>query len=225
MGLFYTNPAGSAQHYLDKIPQYTNQYMNPYIDKGNQAGDVLSQQYNSLATNPYGFYDTTYNNYNESPYAKYQKDQMTQAAQNTAAAGGYMGTQSDYQRQMDTSSALTDKYFQDYLNNIMGIYGTGLKGEQSLYDTGFRASTESLNDLIGYAGSSAKNQFEGANAGNQMTWSTLQGLAEAGGLAYGLGPMAMGVGAMSGGGIPGLSSFGNYGYSATPAPVYDAVPV
>lgn len=217
----YENPADAAQPYLNKIPGYVTQYMNPYIQQGQAAGDIAQQQYAQLASDPYSFYNQTYANYNESPYYQYQSEQMQKAAENSAGAGGYTGTEADYSKQMEINNALMDQDFSKYMNYIMQLQNTGLQGEQQMYNTGYNASTQSLNDMMNYATASAGNQFQGANASNQMSAGMLGGLMKAAGLGYGLYSLGGlgGLGATAGEGSAGLgaSGYGGATYAALPA--------
>lgn len=181
----YDNPADSAQPYLDKIPGYVDKYMQPFIDMGQEAGGIAQDQYAKWVTDPYGAYDEAYANYNQSPYSQYQSDQMHTAAENSAAAGGYAGSEYDYNKQMEIENALVDQDFSKYMDYIMGMQTAGLAGEQQMYNTGFNASTEALQGDIGYANSSASNQFAGTEAENAMSSGMLGLLSQGTGAAIG----------------------------------------
>lgn len=216
----YSNPADASQPYLDKIPDYVTQYMQPYINIGQTAGNIAQDQYAKLASDPYAVYNEAYTNYNSSPWYNYQSDQMQKAAQNSAAAGGYAGTEADYTKQMAVQNALLDEDFSKYLNYIMQLQNTGLAGEQQMYNTGYGASSQSLNDMINYATASANNQFQGVNAQNQMAGGLLGGITSAAGLGYGLSSLG-GMGSISGLGATGAGATGaGYGgatYASLPA--------
>ena len=183
----YDNPADSAQEYLDKIPSYVSQYMDPFIQRGEEAGGIAQDQYSQWVTEPYAAYDEAYAQYNQSPWSQYESDQMQQAATSSAAAGGYAGTEQDINRQMETEQALLDKDFGNYMNYILGMQKAGLAGEQQMYNLGYGASNTALQDMMKYAGASAKNQFGGTTIDNQMSAGVLGGLAQLGGIGAGLG--------------------------------------
>jgi hypothetical protein len=194
----YDNPADSAQPYLDKIPGYIDKYMDPYINMGQQAGNVAQEQYAKLASNPAAYYQDIYSGYNQSPSYQYQSDQMSKAAENSAAAGGYAGTEADYSKQMEINNALMDQDFSKYMNYIMQLQNTGLQGEQQMYNTGYGASTQALNGMTGYANNSANNQFQGTQAENQMSNAMLSMLMQGGGMLAG-GMMGGGSGMLGAG--------------------------
>lgn len=181
----YDNPANSAQPYLDKIPGYVNQYMQPYIDMGMEAGNIAQDQYAKWVTDPYGSYNEIYSNYNTSPWYDYQSDQMSEAASNSAAAGGYTGTEADYNKQMELENALLNQDFDKYMNYILGMQNQGLQGEQQMYNTGYGASGQALNAMDQYATQSAANQFAGTQSSNAMSSGMLGALTKLGGLGLG----------------------------------------
>lgn len=191
----YDNPADSAQPYLDKIPGYVDQYMQPYIDMGQEAGGIAQDQYAQWVQDPYGSYNEIYSNYNASPWYDYQSDQMQKAATSSAASGGMAGTEQDYTHQMEVNNALMDKDFSQYMDYILGMQKSGLAGEQQMYNTGFNASGQALQGDIGYANASAANQFGGTQASNAMSSGMLGMLGKTAGLGMGM----AGLGGMFGG--------------------------
>lgn len=205
----YSNPADAAQPYLDKIPGYVDQYEQPYIDTGLQAGNIAQQQYALMASNPSGYYNSLYGGYNTSPEAQYQSDQMSKAQSNSAAAGGFSGTEYDYDQQMAAQNAISQEDWEKYLNDVLGIQTTGLGGEQKMYQTGYNASQNALQGDIGYANASAANQFGGTQASNAMSSGMLGMLGQSAGLGAGMYAL--------GGGFSGASA-------ALP-PVEDAIAV
>lgn len=186
----YDNPADSAQPYLDKIPGYVDQYMQPYIDQGQEAGNIAQDQYAQWVQDPYGSYNEMYSNYNASPWYDYESDQMQKSAESSAAAGGMAGTEQDYTRQMEVNNALMDKDFSQYMDYILGMQKSGLQGEQQMYTTGYGASSNALQGDIGYANASAANQFGGTQASNAMSSGMLGMLGKTAGLGFGLSSMA-----------------------------------
>jgi hypothetical protein len=166
----YQNPADSASPYLEAIPGYVDKYMNPYIDMGQTAGGIAQNQYAQMASDPTGYYNSIYDSYNQSDYEKYMSDQLAKTQQNTAAAGGFSGTQNDVNQQMTTQNALLSQDWNKYLEQVMGIQGGGLQGEQKMYNTGYNASTNALQGMTGYANSMAGLNYKGTqnqNAYNQ----------------------------------------------------------
>lgn len=181
----YDNPASSGQKYLDKIPGYTDQYMNPYITMGNQAGNILQGQYSQMAADPSAYYNSLVSTYEPSAAYKYQSDQLAKTQGNTAAAGGFSGTAVDQDQQMTTQNALLNEDLDKYLAQILGIQSSGLSGEQSMYNTGYGASTNALNSYNNYATTSAGNQFAGTQANNAAASAMFGNVAKGAGAIAG----------------------------------------
>lgn len=189
----FSNPADAGMPYLEKVPGYVDQYMNPYINMGQEAGNIAQQQYAQMAGDPTQYYNDIYDQYDVSPYAEFQQDQMTEAAGNSAAAGGFAGTESDIQKQSELTNAILSQDWQQYLQQILGIQGMGLNGEQQMYQTGYGASSQALNTNaqnatqeagMAYGGQQSQNSYNAATANGLM--SSLFGAAGLGAYLYGL---------------------------------------
>lgn len=203
----YTNPADEAMPYLEQIPGAVNPYYQPYIDQGQRAGEALEQTYAPMMTDPYGYYNQTMSQYQMSPAAQYQYDELNKQMSGNAAAGGFAGTDYDQQQQADMAQQLIARDQQQYLNDILGIQNTGGNVEKGFYDTGFRAST-GYGDILGsnlaqqgqlaYEGSAFENQMKRDRANNRMAL---------------LGQMlGLGTGYAMGKSMPGTGSRNNSGW-------------
>lgn len=200
----YSNPADAAQPYLNKIPGYTDQYMNPYINIGQTAGNIAQQQYGAMASNPSQYFNSLYSGYETSPEYNFLSDQLKKTQNATAASGGFSGTANDINDQMSAQNALLDQNWDRYFNQVTGLQNTGLAGETGMYNTGFGASNNALNALQNYANASAQNQFGGTQASNAMSSGMLGTLLGATGAGLGLYGSANGWfgGNGSSGGLP-----------------------
>ena len=141
-GLFGGNrqdPAKQARKYLDQIPGMGREAYNPYIERGGRAGNILEGEYGKLL-NPTSFIDEIMKNYNLSQGAQYQKDILGKGIGSTAAAGGYAGTPEHQRSYGEMADKIVSGDMQQYLQNALGVYNTGLSGEQGFYGTGFDAS-------------------------------------------------------------------------------------
>ena len=199
------DPTKAANQYLNQIPGIGKQYMDPYVQQGQQAQGVLQGQYNQLM-NPTSFMDQIMNQYQPSQAYKFQLGDLTGQIGNTAAAGGIAGTPLHQRQQAEMAQNLMSKDMQQYLQNALGIYGTGLQGEQGFYNTGYGASKE-LMDLLG----GALNQQGGLafNAAQQQQQNKGQMLGTLGSIGGGIvggiygGPAGAAVGSKVGGGVGG----------------------
>ena len=141
------DPAKDANKYLNQIPGVGNKYYNPFIERGGQAGDTLQGAYGKLM-NPTSFMDDIMKNYSLSQGAQYERDKLGKGIGATAAAGGFAGTPEHQQSYGEMADKIMSGDMQQYLQNALGIYNTGLSGEQDFYNKGYGASG-SLADLLG----------------------------------------------------------------------------
>lgn len=161
------NPASKAMPYVQQIPGVGQQYYGPYVQQGQQAGSILGPQYESLVKDPTGFIESIMKNYAPSSAERFNQQQLTSSMENTARAGGIAGTPYDQMQQAAGVQGLLSKDEEEYLRNALGVFGTGLTGEESIYNKGYDAS-KSLADLL----SSALNEegslaFQGQRQENQ----------------------------------------------------------
>jgi len=181
-----SNPYDAAKPYLNQMPSYIDKYMNPYINMGQTAGNIAQTQYGQMAQDPSAYYNSIFQSYEPSDYYKYMSDQLGKTQSATAAAGGFSGTESDINNQMTTKNALMSKDWQDYLNNLLNIQGTGLQGEQQMYTTGYGASNNALDQYMKYLMGSAGMAYGSTNYQNQMNNAQNQAIMSAATSALGM---------------------------------------
>lgn len=202
----FKNPADSAMPYLNQIPGIGQQYYDPFVQSGRTAGTRLEGEYDQLLSDPNAFIDKIMSGYEPSKGFQFQKDLLSKALGSTAAAGGYRGTDFDQLQQGEAIQGLLSKDMQQYLQNVLGAYKTGLEGEQDIYDKGFQASG-SLADYLGSAlGQQGQVAFQGQAQKNANKAGLFKLLAQALGGAAGLGGLG-GLGSLATGGL-GSSMFG-----------------
>ena len=134
------NPSSAANKYLKQVPGTIKPYYDPYIEAGNKALPNLEEQYGRLISDPAALYAELGKGYQTSPGYDFALQQALGAAGNAASAGGMAGSPMHEQQTMDVASGMASRDFDRYMNDVMGLYGTGLSGEQGLYQTGFNAS-------------------------------------------------------------------------------------
>lgn len=138
-----------VNNYLGQIPGVGQQYLGPYASGGVNAMNTMQNQYSQMM-DPTAFIAALMKNYQ--PSAQYQANlqNMTSQLANTAAAGGISGTPLHQQQQGQLANQLLSQDQQQYLQNALGVLGTGLSGENSIFNTGANASNN-LADMIGGA--------------------------------------------------------------------------
>lgn len=163
----YKNPSNAAMPYMDEIPGQLEHYMGPYNDAGKRALPGLEDQYGHLMTDPGGRVNQIGQGYHQSPGFQFALQQALQGAGHAAAAGGMAGSAQHEQQNMGLATNLANQDYNQWLSNALGMYKTGLAGEQSIYDTGAQTGKALGEDLASVLANKAKLAYEGANAANQ----------------------------------------------------------
>lgn len=177
----YTNPANSAQNYFNQIPGTISPYYQPYINAGQQSLNTLMGQYNNLLTNPGSVIAMAGSGYQQSPGYQYNYNQAVQGADEAAAAGGMLGTPSNQQTAAAAGGNVANQDYQNYLNQSIGLYKTGLNGEEGINQMGYNASNELAQSLaaalmnqgsMAYAGQGNQNQANADFLGSMISGVT-----------------------------------------------------
>lgn len=174
--LFGKNAADTAMPYLEQIPQQAAGYLEPYREQGSQATDTTMPLYQSMAQDPTGFMEQLFSNYKPSPGYQLSADLMGQAMGNTAAAGGYAGTEADQLRRGQLIQGLLDQDKYNWLNSALGIQGQGLGGLEGFTGRGFGAGSELADINTQALSSQAGAAFQGQQQRNQNQMDLIKGL-------------------------------------------------
>jgi len=170
MGLFKSlfgsgqNPADSAMPYLNQARQMGEQNVSPYMQQGLQAQEGLSSVYNQQAKDPSAFLNQIMSNYNPSEGYKYKQQEMLKGARNSAAQGGFSGTDFDQQGQADMIRGLLGGDMQQFVQNALGAQQQGMYGAEAQAGRGMQAA-DWMGNLLGnqgqlaYQGQAQKNQL------------------------------------------------------------------
>jgi hypothetical protein len=180
----WKNPADAAMPYLNNLPDQLKPYYEPYIQAGQGALPQLQQQFGNLTNDPGGRLNQIGAGYQKSPGFDFALKQALQASGNAAAAGGMAGSPQHEYLNMEKATGLANQDFNNWLSNAIGLYGTGLSGQQNLYNTGFQAS-QGLGDSLGanelskallqYQGQGMQNEHDTDKSGS--LWGSLGNLA------------------------------------------------
>lgn len=144
------SPMNAANQYLNQIPGVGHQGYDPYVNAGLDASGKTKNQYEDLMNDPTGFINKLMEDYKPSEGYQFQKDQLTKELGNTAAAGGIAGTPQDQMNQGQGIQKLLSGDMQQFLQKVLGVFNTGLEGEEGVAGRGFDAS-KNLTDLLGGA--------------------------------------------------------------------------
>jgi hypothetical protein len=136
-----------ADKYLDQIPDQLKQYLMPYINAGQNSLGKVGGEYDKLLADPNSIISRIGSGYKESPGYQWRLNQGTNAINNANAAGGMAGTGQHQQQAGELAGNLANQDYQQYLNQALGLYGTGLQGHQGLTNLGAEAGGSLGNSL------------------------------------------------------------------------------
>lgn len=145
-----------TNQYLNQIPDELKQYMMPYVSAGQGALGRVGSEYGNLLSDPNAIINRIGAGYHESPGYQWRLGQGENAINNAAAAGGMAGTAQHQQEAGQLAENLANQDYWDFVDKGLGLYGTGLQGEQGLAAQGATTagdlSTSLANLLQGRAG-------------------------------------------------------------------------
>lgn len=197
------SPMDAANKYLNQIPGVGHEGYDPYVNTGLDASGKTKSKYENLMNDPTDFINKLMDGYKPSEGYQFQKDQLTKDLSNTAAAGGVAGTPLDQMNQGQGIQKLLSEDMQQFLKNVLGVFGKGLEGEEGIAGRGFDAS-KNLTDLLGGAlnqkGGLAFQDQQQKDKNKNDLWSMF-GKALGGGAGFALGGVpgaAVGAGIFGG---------------------------
>jgi hypothetical protein len=161
------NPGTVANNYISQIPGQTKPYYQPYMDAGKGALSDLQNQYKDLLSG--NTQNQLGSNFKESPGYQYNLQQALGAGNNASAAGGMLGTPMHQEQNMGIAHGLASQDYNNYMQNQIGLYGSGLHGEEGLNNQGFEANkgyADTLGNALsqqgayGFAGQTGQNQYK-----------------------------------------------------------------
>ena len=201
-----SNAGDAAMPYLNQIPGVGHDAYDPYITEGRTAGQNVQGQYEGLMNDPTGFINKLMQAYQPSEGYQFQKGELSKAMGNTAASGGFAGTSFDQGQQAKGIQGLLSQDMQQFLSNALGVYGTGLQGEQGISDRGYDATGKLTDILGGNLNQQGGLAFQGQQQKNANRSAAINALIKSLGVAAG-GAATGGLGGLFAGGL-GSGMFG-----------------
>jgi uncharacterized protein YdbL (DUF1318 family) len=136
----------------------------PFVHNGIAGSNDFRQAIeNILGKGPVGFENFIMGQYQQSPYAKYQVNQATDAANRAAAAGGYLGTPQEQQALASNVQNIVSRDQNQFYQNAVQPYEFGTQAAGQLAGQGLSADQQ----LFQYLSALANNQVASASWGNQ----------------------------------------------------------
>lgn len=216
------NPYTSNKDAFDKYGQEMDaagKRWQPWMDRGNAAGEAGFNAYNRDINDPNYMQDKIASGYSESPYQKYMQDLVTKRLNYNSANTGMMGSGAAQRALMEELTKNTGQFQNEYINRGLGLYSQALGGMNSIANQGIQAGTQQDELMQEAAGGRLKGSMSENETGdrnrqanaqrNGNIWGSALGLA--GGIAGNLfgGPAGGAIGNSIG------QYFGGGGNSAT----------
>lgn len=181
-GMNQANPADAAmpylnqaQSYLGAIPGQAAGYMQPYMQAGQNAIGQLQPQYGQLVNDPASKMNQFGSSFQQSPGYEWMRDQALGGASNAAAAGGMAGSPQHQQFASQIANQYANQDYYNYLQHVMGLYGTGLSGFGNFANMGQQSAGQLSNLMAQIAQAQAQNEqskaelaYGGQGAQNQQ---------------------------------------------------------
>ena len=164
--LFRDDPGQAASPYLEQARQEVKDYSQPYIDQGMTAQSYLNEVFKKLLENPDLIMQLLSGGYQESPGYQFSKNQGLQAIGAANAAGGMLGTPAHEQQAADVATGFASRDFGDYMNRMLGLFGTGVQGTENVANRGFTASQTAADNLASLSGAQGSYAARDAGANN-----------------------------------------------------------
>lgn len=165
-GMFGDSPGDAAAPHLAQAKQDIQDYSNIPIDRGYRTSQLLEPLYKQLMEDPQKIMEMLSSGYQSSPGYQFKLQQALQAANQAHAAGGSLGTPANAYDDMNVANGIASQDFNDFYNRKLGLFNTGVSGNQHFSDTGTdmaRAVMEDLASLSGAQGAYAAKDTAGSN--------------------------------------------------------------
>jgi hypothetical protein len=162
----YQDPAAAAAPYHAQIPGVGKEYYNPFIKSGQEAEQIANPIYGQMSQDPNAFLDNIMRGYTPSEGYRFKERYLQQNAHNTAAAGGFAGTENDVLGRNEMVRGSLGQDMQEFLANILGIQNQGLQGQENRVNRGWYGSDALAKLLSGNLESQASLAYQGAHGQN-----------------------------------------------------------
>jgi hypothetical protein len=179
-GQFLSGLTGHSGRPYDKFADAFKQnfgqakeYQNPFYNAGKQGLNDY-QDWTNTMKDPSGFVNSLMNNYQQSPYAKFQMQQGQNAANNAASASGLMGSTPYMQASQDYARDITSQDQNQWLQNVLGVNKQYGEGKGNLMTGGQNAanSLSALQQMLAQnMGEAAYGKAAGENQDRGNMWS------------------------------------------------------
>lgn len=204
----FGDQSGPFNQFYQQMMNQSNKYQ-PWIDRGNAAGEKAMGEYNWLTDNPNGLQDEIAAGYETSPYQKYLLNNTQTMINNNAANTGMITNPAIQAMLGNELNTQTGQFMNQYIDRGMNSYGQGLAGLGQANQLGLGALDNQSNLVEAAAG----GQLKGGQS-RQGAWANLFGTAAGAGVTAATGMPMMGT--MGGGQQQPQQSMNAFGASGVP---------
>lgn len=178
----------TARQYLNQVNTIAGNYLGPYSQAGREAGpraDALTNRmrllyeqgdlpplYGRMTRDPMAYVNEIMRGYSPSEGYRYRQRKMLDQQRAASAAGGFVGTPQDQERQSDIVRGQLGQDMQEWLSNIFGTQQAGAAGTERLLGGRERALQRQLQNEVtreerGYTAADAMSRILAQNAAQQ----------------------------------------------------------
>jgi hypothetical protein len=148
---FNTSAGASAGEYGGQdVYKLLENFYGPYTEAGLGAQEQLINQYMMLLNNPGMVNQNLASGFETSPGYEFQMEQAMNASNMAAASGGMSATPSHQQQSQTMAQNLASQDYWNYMNNMMELYGMGMKTASNINQTGYNANQQMATGLGNY---------------------------------------------------------------------------
>ncbi len=188
LGGLFGNPSGAYSDAMKQYQKYMQQAtgaQNPFYQAGTSAIPQY-QDWLKKMSDPTAFINNTMNQYQQSPYAKYEQQQAMRSANNIGSASGMTGSTPLMQQAQQNATNISGQDMNSWLQNVLGVNEQYGKGEAGMMGMGQHAA-DMLSQLFQGQGQNMAAGAFGRDTSNQNSWlNSLLGGAGMFGSFYGL---------------------------------------
>lgn len=130
------NPYEAAEKQMNQIPGI----YDPYVQEGRQDLPMLHGYYAGMMQDPGAYLKKMGAGFHTDPGYQFQVNQMVDAANKAAAAGGMAGSPMEQEQVEGRANQLANQQYQQYLQNAMGAGQRGAAGLGGLESQGYNAA-------------------------------------------------------------------------------------
>lgn len=176
----FLSPQRGYQHAQKQLEKYYDEaqgYNKPYNQNALDTYGGLSEAFNNLM-HPEKLQDEWGKNYNLSDQAKQTQAMAGQQGLEAASSMGLMGSSPAIQAIQSGKASIGAQDKQNYMNDMMNKYMTGIGLGQGIYNTGANAAGQMSNTASQMGENTAQTSFGGQNAGGQAMNNMIKMIAE-----------------------------------------------